>query len=98
MASIQGGAVNLTGKVLFANVAVPGVGAQANLVSAADAKFTNAAGRDYTLQAGSPAIDAATGSTTTVDRLGNRYSNPRTSVLRARVNEAPTDLPPVKLH
>src|SRR5262249_51369889 len=72
VASIQGGAGNLTGVNLFANVAVPGVSAQPNLVTAADAQFTNSGGRDYTLQAGSPAIDAATGSNLKVDRLNFR--------------------------
>jgi hypothetical protein len=71
VASVQGGAVNLTGLVLFSNVSSFGVGSQANLL-AADAKFTNAAGRDYTLQQGSAAINAATGSTLKVDRLNFR--------------------------
>jgi hypothetical protein len=38
--------------------------------------------------------DADTGG----DRLGGRYSNPKTTALRARVNEAATDLPPFKLN
>ncbi|MFO0845021.1 MAG: hypothetical protein U0797_21965, partial [Gemmataceae bacterium] len=31
------------------------------------------------------------------DRLGGRFSNPRTTTLKARVHEAATDLPPFKL-
>src|SRR5262249_16170805 len=72
VASVQGGAVNLTGLVLFSNVSSFGVGSQANLL-AADAKFTNAAGRDYTLQQGSAAITPpAPRGRPTVARLNSR--------------------------
>src|SRR5262249_43557906 len=45
--------------------------ASANLVAVASAGFVNAAGRDYHLQGSSPAVNAATGSTITVDRDNN---------------------------
>jgi hypothetical protein len=33
----------------------------------------------------------------TVDRLGGRYSDPANALTRAKVNEGPTELPPIRI-
>ncbi len=60
VAGFSGGAVNLTGPDLFANVANAGLPAEANLLTAASADFTNSSARNYTLLPGSPAIMSPT--------------------------------------
>jgi hypothetical protein len=67
-----GGTVNLAGKVLFANNTSDGVPAGANHLTAADAKFVDSTNRNYNLQSGSPAVNAATDSTQFIDITINR--------------------------
>jgi hypothetical protein len=66
----QSGSINVDGPTLFSNNA--NNGATGPNVIVGDARFVNAAGRNYDLLAGSAAIDQAVGSSATVDILLRR--------------------------
>src|SRR5262249_31757949 len=70
-------------------------GSGAGNVVAGDAKFVNAANRDYNLQAGSAAIDQAVGSIATVDRLiRRRVGTPDLGAFEFGTAAAPAPKPP----
>jgi hypothetical protein len=87
------GSINFTGRTLFSNNA--NNGASGGNIITGDAKFTNAAGGDYSLQAGSAAIDQAVGSGATVDILRRlRVGTPDLGAYEFGTHTTPVAPPP----
>ncbi len=91
--SDRNGSLNITQPTLFSNNVNNGA-AGTNVITG-DAKFVNAAGGNYNLQAGSAAIDKAVGSSATVDLFARlRVGTPDLGALEFGTATTPTPRPP----